>query len=81
MMATVLNAVRLLLYVTIIANSDPNKRKPDPPESYPIPDADRLKAEAPPEPGSFKAMLLEAKRRKAVRDQCLKREADRAVKR
>jgi hypothetical protein len=38
MTAGLINAVRSLQYVTVLANSDPNKRKPGPPDPYPTPD-------------------------------------------
>lgn len=38
MLASTLDAVRLLLWTTIMANKDPNKPKPPVPEPYPTPD-------------------------------------------
>lgn len=60
------NAVRSLSYITVLANSDPDKRKPNPPNPYPIPGHKDTKSQEP-KPGSFLAIasqLLAAKREK-----------------
>lgn len=49
MTATLITAIRVLIWVFTVANSDPKKRKPQPPEPYPTPDAPPKKVK----PGSF----------------------------
>ena len=49
MLATLINAIRALIWVFTVAHSDPKKRKPKPPEPYPTPD----KPKKVHKPGSF----------------------------
>lgn len=55
-------------YLFLMANRDPKKRAPEPPEPYPTPD--NLQAKKRDKPGSFgfiaKTMLAESRRRKAA---------------
>jgi hypothetical protein len=61
------DAVRILTYVFILANSDPKKAPPKVPEPSPTPDELTTKKQA--QPGSFafiaKAKIAEARKRKA----------------
>ena len=60
------DAVRTLTYVFVLANIDPKKSKPKPPEQSPTPDEQTKKKQA--KPGSFafiaKAKLAALKKRK-----------------
>lgn len=49
MTATLINAVRALIWVFTVAHSDPKKRKPQPPEPFPTPDKPKKTLK----PGSF----------------------------
>lgn len=52
MQATLIDAVRSLIWITVMANSDPKKRKPEHPEQYPVPGlTEKKKRDA--RPGSF----------------------------
>lgn len=54
MTAQLIDAVNALQYITILANRDPDKKAPDPPKPYPLPDTQLRKAQQKtPEPGSF----------------------------
>lgn len=54
MMATLINAIRISNYYFILANTDPEKSKPKPPDNYPLPDGNaKTKAKAKDKPGSF----------------------------
>lgn len=68
MTATLIDAIRLLQYIFVLANSDPKKTKPKPPAPYPLPDG-QVEAKKPDTPGSFafiaKANLAAIKKRKA----------------
>ena len=62
------NALRTLIYITILANIDPKKsKKPKPPEMWPLPDKQAKKQD---KPGSFASIakrgLAAAKKRKAA---------------
>lgn len=65
----ILEAIRSLQYVFILANRDPKKRTPNPPDPYPLPDKITRNKPAD-QPGSFafiaKAHLAAAKKRKAA---------------
>ena len=67
MTATLINAVEALRYITVLANSDPKKRKVEPPEPFPIPDGTSKRVRDS-KPGSFAfiANSLMAKRRKQL---------------
>ncbi|MDV6975340.1 D site-binding protein [Mycobacterium intracellulare] len=52
MQATLIDAVRLLQYIFILAHVDPKKSKPKPPESFPLPDKN-IRTKKPDKPGSF----------------------------
>lgn len=53
MTATLINSIKLLQYILILANSDPNKTKAKPPAPFPIPDKPAAKEKKPDAPGSF----------------------------
>lgn len=62
------DAFRTFSYLFILANKDPKKSAPKPPDPYPIPDA-RVRVKKDEKPNSFgfiaKSMLADAKRKKA----------------
>lgn len=65
MQAAFMNAIRMLIHVTVLCHIDPQKSKPKPPESWPIPDGKPKQAD---KPGSFAFMARDlaakAKKRK-----------------
>jgi hypothetical protein len=67
-MARVIDVLQVSNYLFILANSDPKKRKPKPPDPYPIPDEIKRVDK----PGSFafiaKAHIAAVKKRKALTD-------------
>lgn len=67
MTASLINGEKISQYLFTLAHSDPDKRKPDPPEMYPLPDkAVRTKSAS--KPGSFafiaKARIAAARKKK-----------------
>jgi hypothetical protein len=54
------NALRANNHILLMVNRDPAKPKPKAPESFPTPDQD-TNSQAP-KPGSFAAMVVQAKR-------------------
>ena len=52
MQASLIDAIRLLQYIFILAHVDPKKSKPKPPNAYPLPDKSIRKKQAD-KPGSF----------------------------
>jgi hypothetical protein len=64
-----LNAARVANHLFVCANMDPKKKKPAPPEPYPIPDK-RVKEDQSKKPGSFAAMAAQqmaaARKKKGV---------------
>lgn len=54
MAADLINSIRALQYILILANRNPDKPAPKPPEPYPLPDkVIRKQRQQSPEPGSF----------------------------
>jgi hypothetical protein len=71
MLASIYNVINILKYITILANSDPKKTTPEPPEPFPTPDnLVARKKSGGHKPGSFGAIALDllgkAKKRKAA---------------
>lgn len=64
--AALVNSLRTLIYIFILANSDPKKRKPKSPEMWPLPDEIKKQDK----PGSFafiaRAHIAAVKKRKAL---------------
>jgi hypothetical protein len=64
--AALINSLRTLIYIFILANSDPKKRKPKSPEMWPLPDEIKKQDK----PGSFafiaRAHIAAVKKRKAL---------------
>lgn len=67
MFAGLIDSIKVLQHILILCNVDPKKKKPDPPEPYPLPD--HLEREKVEEPGSFGLMLIKAKQAKAARQE------------
>lgn len=65
MMANLINAIRVLTWVFVMAHSDPKKAKPKPPEPYPLPDKVTHKPADKPGSFAFIARDLIAKTREA----------------
>lgn len=67
MMARLIDSIQALKYVTILCNVDPKKRKPDPPDPFPLPDHEGKKKRDM-RPGSFAftaaTLLAKSKKRK-----------------
>lgn len=67
--AALINSIRALGHNFVLANSDPKKRKPQPPDPWPLPD-DTTKTKPRDKPGSFafiaRDLAARAKRRKEV---------------
>jgi hypothetical protein len=65
-----INANKLIAYILLMANRDPKKKAPDPPEWYPGPEERmrvaklKLAEKRNPKPGSFAFMVGKAKRAK-----------------
>lgn len=53
MTARLIDSVSALRYITILANRDPKKKLPQPPDPYPIPDKRQDKKTKDAKPGSF----------------------------
>jgi hypothetical protein len=69
MRAAFIDSVRVLQYILILCNSDPNKPKAQPPDPYPLPD--NVKRTEQDSPGSFgfiaKKKIAEARRRQELK--------------
>ncbi|AEL17858.1 tail assembly chaperone [Mycobacterium phage Trixie] len=72
-LADIYDAIQAGNHMFMMANRDPSKPKPKAPKSYPRPDDDKTKNEAP-KPGSFAAMIVAAK--KAAREKREREEAN-----
>lgn len=59
MMAHLIDSIRALQHIIILANRDPKKRKPDVPLPYPIPDTRDKKKGKSIKPGSFAHMAYQ----------------------
>jgi hypothetical protein len=77
MQAQMIDAIRALQYILIMVNRDPDKRPPEPPAPYPIPDMTlrKKKTEDAP-PGSFafiaKRHIAQARKQREAGSQCPK---------
>lgn len=70
MLARVIDLLAIGNWMFLCANSDPEGRKPEMPEPYPMPDDIKMKKQLQDKPGSFgfmaKTLLAKAKKRKAA---------------
>jgi len=70
MMARLIDLMSISNWMFLCANSDPDGRKPEMPEPYPMPDNIKMKKQLQDRPGSFgfitKTLLAKAKKRKAA---------------
>lgn len=68
LLAAIVNAIRVLAHVFILANMDPKKSKPEAPKPWPLPDKQEKRAKQA-GPGSFafiaKSLAAKARKRKA----------------
>jgi hypothetical protein len=67
-LADIYDAVQAGNHILMMANRDPNKPKPKPPQSYPRPD-DLEPKQAAPKKGSFAAMIVAAKKAQREREE------------